>query len=500
MEKTGGIVVVNTNLAYKLNGNDVTNIKVADAPLKWCSVSLSDVISRGKRLEASVFDIEAKQARDIIMNGKYPCVPLFGENGLIEKAYYPGRFKRVYCEKGNGEAFFLPSQMTDIYPKAEKYISRLTKCDISELRLKQNTLLLTRSGTIGTISLVSKTTEGKVFSDDVIRVTFKNTIDLGYCYTFLKSKLGNIVLQTNGYGSVITHLEPEHLCETHIPNAPTEIKSKIHNLILKSFILRDESNDLIDEATAMLTNELNLPNIEDLKVDYYKKGVSINTFNVKLSNINGRVDASYHVPVVSAINEYLSKYAEKVTTIGDKGISSDIVLPGRFKRVYVDEGYGITFFSGKNISELNPSDKRYLSFSQHDKKIKDELLIKEGMLLVTCSGTIGKCVLVPKHWNEWAMTHDIIRLILKEEVNGYCYIWLNSEYGKTILQSYQYGSVVQHIEKEHISKMPIPLLKNKNIQNKINTLALKANEKRYEAYLLEQEALKIMDDEVIFAK
>ena len=82
------------------------------------------------------------------MSGKYPCVPLLGENGLIKKAYYPGRFKRIYCEKGNGEAFFLPSQMTDIYPKAEKYISQLTKCDISELRLKPNTLLLTRSGTI----------------------------------------------------------------------------------------------------------------------------------------------------------------------------------------------------------------------------------------------------------------------------------------------------------------------------------------------------------------
>ena len=39
--------------------------------LKWCSVSLSDVISRGKRLEASVFDVEAKQARQIIANGKY---------------------------------------------------------------------------------------------------------------------------------------------------------------------------------------------------------------------------------------------------------------------------------------------------------------------------------------------------------------------------------------------------------------------------------------------
>ena len=38
------------------------------------------------------------------------------------------------------------------------------------------------------------------------------------------------------------------------------------------------------------------------------------------------------------------------------------------------------------------------------------------------------------------------------------------------------------------------------MQAKINNLAKQANEKRYEAYLLEQEALKIMDEEVIYAK
>ena len=88
--------------------------------MKWSSVPLSDVISRGKRLEASVFDVEAKQARNIIINGKYPCVPLLGEKGIVKNAYYPGRFKRIYCDKENGEAFFLPSQMTDIYTVVKK--------------------------------------------------------------------------------------------------------------------------------------------------------------------------------------------------------------------------------------------------------------------------------------------------------------------------------------------------------------------------------------------
>lgn len=492
--------MVKSNLAYKTGITSEPKIVIDKRPLKWCSVSLSDVISRGKRLEASVFDVEAKRAWSQVSKGKYGAVMLGGDDGIIKTAYYPGRFKRIYCDRENGEPFFLPSQMSEVYPKAEKYISALTKCDIEELRLKPNTLLLTRSGTIGTVSYVSRTTQGKVYSDDVIRVTFKEDYDLGFVYTFLKSKTGKKILTTNGYGAVITHLEPEHLASVPIPDAPIEFKQKIHELIVRSFELRDESNELIDKATAFLKEELELPEISDFNVNLYKEKAPVDTFSVKLSDIAARLDASYHVPIVNAITYHLQKYAEEVTTIGDARISKEVILPSRFKRVYVDEDYGVTFFGGRSIGELDPADKKYLSFSQHDKKIKEELTIKEGMILVTCSGTIGNTALVPKHWDNWAMTHDIIRLVTNENMAGYVYIWLQSVYASKLIKAFSYGSVVPHIEKEHLKNVSVPLLKNHEVQQQINSLALEANQKRYEAYQLEQNALQIMNTEIIYAK
>ena len=50
------------NLARKMNTAPEPEVHISESPIKWCSVSLSDMISRGKRLEASVFDVEAKQA------------------------------------------------------------------------------------------------------------------------------------------------------------------------------------------------------------------------------------------------------------------------------------------------------------------------------------------------------------------------------------------------------------------------------------------------------
>ena len=59
-----------------------------------------------------------------------------------------------------------------------------------------------------------------------------------------------------------------------------------------------------------------------------------------------------------------------------------------------------------------------------------------------------------------------------------------------LITRFTYGSVVDEIDDNHVRQIAIPLLKNHTIQKKINDLALEANEKRYQAYLLEQEALQ----------
>lgn len=486
MEDTGGISMVN----YLSECKDA---------LKWCSVSLSDVISRGKRLEASVFDVEAKQARQIIANGKYPLTTIGGEKGLTT-SYTGARFKRIWVESSD-MPIYQPSTIVDVKPTPDGYISHLTQTNIEALRVHKGQILMTCSGTIGKVSYVSETLDSLIFSHDLLRIDCKNNIDQGYIYAYLKSKIGNKILLTNSYGAVITHIESEHLETVPIPNAPDEIKEKIHGLVAESYKLRDESNNLIDEATNLLIDELKLPPVKEFDTDYYKKDASVNTFSVKLSHMSGRADASYHVPIVDAIIEHLNEYAAEVTTIGDKRISKDIILPGRFKRIYVEEGYGRVFIGGKQLGELDPANKKYLSLKHHGDRIAKQLELHENMTLITCSGTIGKVTLVGKQWENWTANQHIIRVVpTNEDIAGYLNIFLSSDYGQPLITRFTYGSVVDEIDDNHVSQIVIPLLKNQDIQKRINDLALDANEKRYEAYLLEQEALRIMDEEVIYAR
>jgi len=476
-------------------------VEPADLPeegLRWCTVSLQEVLQRDSRLEASVFGVEGRHARAVLKRCKWPVPRVCGENGLAT-AFYPTRFKRIIVEESE-YPLILPSQIREIKPKPKAYLSPLCKTDFKLLRAQEGQILLTRSGTIGNCSLVSQTLNGKTLSDDIIRITCKTDTDTGYLYAFLNTKTGNALIRTNEYGAVVSHIEPEHLENVPIPDPPPILKKRIHDLVIRSYALRDESNELLDQAERLLYDALNLPRLTKLRPQYYDKSADLRNYAVKLSQLSGRLDASYHVPVVDAILLRLEKEASEITTIGDPRISKCIILPGRFPRVYVQEGQGTVFFGGKQLYELDPANKKYLSLAKHGDRIKRDLKLIENMTLITRSGTIGKVALVPAHWENWVANEHMIRVEPSaSDIAGYLYVFLATEYGREFITRFTYGAVVDEIDDHHVSQIPIPLLKNASMQAEINKLALEANAKRTEAYRAEQEASRITNNEVIHA-
>lgn len=369
--------MVKDNLAYQIAATPKDEIVIDEIPVKWCAVSLSEIIERGMRLEASVYDVEAKQAYMRIKNGLYPAVDLIGPNSPVKKAHYGGRLKRNYVEKNEETTvgFIGSSEMLDVSPQPVKFM--IDDDRVSELHVKRGTVLISRSGTIGNMSFVNETLEKFLISEHAMRLECNNFP--GYVYAYLKTKTGQALIRSNIYGSVIQQIEPEHLASIPIPNAPNEIKAKIDSMIVESYALRDESNHLINEATNLLIDELQLPAINEFDVGYFKKDAPVKTFSVKLSDMDYRLDASYHVPIVDAIIDHLNKHAEEVITVDDNRISKNIILPGRFKRVYVGEGEGRVFIGGKQLHELDPSNKKYLSLSQHGERIEKQLGVRQSV-------------------------------------------------------------------------------------------------------------------------
>lgn len=470
-----------------------------DAPSKpqafsWVSIPVQEVFASGLRLDATVYATEAQEAKQIVTQCKYGAIPLAD---LTDECTYPNRFKRAYVSKEHGEKFFLPSQLNELNPSATKFLAIKKMKGLDALRIAENTLLITRSGTIGNCTIANKTLIGGIFSDDVIRLKPKQSHNLGYIYSYFKSRCGRSILQSANYGAVIQHVEPAHLLSLQIPDAPELLKTHIHHTITESFNLRDESNDLIVLAQAKLQTALSLPSVEALNPPANGDN-GLRCFSVAIENLNHRLEANYHNPLAQAITQHLQQHAAQVLALGDKQLTQKITLPGRYKRVYVDEQQGVPFLGGKEVLELDPRGEKYLSLKHHGEQIATELTLEENTILITRSGTIGKVNIVPKHWQGWAGSDHLLRVVpISADWAGYLYAWLSSEWALPLIRRHTYGAVVFEIDQYQLAQVPVPLLADVTLMQEINALVLRANELRYTAFTKEQEALRLFNEDVL---
>ncbi len=181
------------------------------------------------------------------------------------------------------------------------------------------------------------------------------------------------------------------------------------------------------------------------------------------------------------------KKLREVTEEDEKGI----FIPGRFKRMYVDNPeYGYPYLTGSGIVQTDPlSNCRYLS--RKYTRNADVLALHPKMIVVTCSGLIGNTVYINDYFKGAVGSPDLIRIVADPEkiLSGYLYAFLSSKIGKALIVQNTYGSVIQHIEAHHLYDLPIPLLAP-GVMTTIHTLIEEAASLRAEANRLIKECAK----------
>lgn len=133
-----------------------------------------------------------------------------------------------------------------------------------------------------------------------------------------------------------------------------------------------------------------------------------------------------------------------------------IFYPGRFKRNYVEQDINsVPFLGGSNITEHIVSTKKYIS--KKDPHLS-QLIVKEGWILITRSGTTGIVSMVPKEWDGYAISEHVIRIVpdkAKEDPN-FLYAFLQSDSAKKQLSKQVFGSVIDEISPEAVGNLVVP--------------------------------------------
>lgn len=453
---------------------------------RYSTVRLSEVMEAGLRLEASVYNVAARNAVQALRDAGLRLIPVYGDGGLCKEAHNAFRFRRVFVKPDRGVAFLSSSEIISMRPRAERFISRKQTPKLGELLIKKWDVMISCSGTIGNVALAGETFKDKALSQDAIRLRASDAETSGFITAFLRSRFGRLQLQQATYGSVIVHIEPEHLTSILIPDLPPIRRIAIGSLMCEATELRDQANFLLDKADQLLHERLHLLPLKDSETQGPLAA------RVKASNLEGRFEASYHSPVVNKAMRRLKRLKITLATLGAPEVCKEIRAITKFrKRVYVAHG-GIPLLGGKQLFQVDPVDVKGLAKGAHTKDLK-EIQLTRNMIAVTCSGTIGRVQIVPAYMDSWTANQHSHRLVAATGMNpGYVYAWLASDYGQLLVTRKSYGSVIFEIDREMLASVTIPM-PDTAIRNEIGDLVLQANELRENAWRKEQEAIRQID-------
>lgn len=448
-------------------------------------IRLSNILTGQLRLEASAYSIEARHARDELSRSGLPLVPLFGEQGICNEAHNAFRFKRIYVDEEHGIPFLSSSDIISYRPSRDRYISRKLTRKLDRLIVRPWDVLISCSGTVGNVAMAGQSIAGAALSQHAIRLRASNALTSGYVTAFLRSPFGRLQLRKASYGSVVTHIEPAHLKEIIVPVSHPILRSEIGRLMCKAVELRDEANRKLDEADSLLHQTLGLQRLSDLLTQSRGKCDS----QIRASALSNRLDASYHSRSVQSAIDQLKALSFEVTNLGDERVADVRAVTKFRKRVYVEQG--IPLLSSKQIFQIDPVDVKFLARGAHRLDL-EEISLVPNTVLVTCSGTIGRCQIVPAYMQGWASSQDSLRVVARSNMNpGYLYAWLSSTTGASLVRRYAYGSVILHIDQAMLSAIPIPLPPS-HVQDEVGDLVLQANSLRNEAWQTERHAIAQM--------
>ena len=130
----------------------------------------------------------------------------------------------------------------------------LRKAEILRHGARKGEILITRSGTLGRVMIVSNTLSGKILSDDIIRVWVKDRKLRALVFVFLRSPSGQDQLLRNEYGTVQQHLEPSHVSDIQIP-LPDKMEEL--NDLLKTVTSALEAHEKAIQMAATADSQIN---------------------------------------------------------------------------------------------------------------------------------------------------------------------------------------------------------------------------------------------------
>lgn len=462
-------------------------MRIKTIPSNW----LSD---EGRRLDCGPYMTGAKEAEKIIDDCLLPKMELkdFLVNGA-KGAFHAGREGRVWVKEERYGVPFMGS--VDIIQANLDRLPLISKEQVSRkplFKVFKDWVLITRSGTIGRMTLARQEMDGHACSEHVMRVVPNpEKISPGYLYCYLRSKFGVPLVVSSTYGAIIQHIEPHHVINLPVPIVDKQLEEKAHELINKCGDNRTESNALLKKAGQLINEHFSFPNKLALSHRIFTHSAASSSL------VQKRMDATYH-DRVAQMSDDLVEQAGAEKTLAELGVNTG--ESGRMKLIFTESDHGVPFTTSGEIFRARYEPKRFLAKSKlgdvADWGVRQEdiLLARSGQV----GGIIGTGVWADSRFENAAVSVDVIRIKAQESevLPGYLYAYLMcTDVGYRQLIRSAAGSSIPHLSSDDVLKLKLPRMGAME-EKAVHELVQKAGELAAEAQKLEDEAVKMVEDAI----
>lgn len=298
-----------------------------------------------------------------------------------------------------------------------------------------------------------------------------------FILAYLNSRYAQILVQRRTSGNAQPKLNVGDVCLIPIPSFSNELYSVVANLIDKSEAIIVHSEELYRSAERILSDELNIQNVEQTIPVTATKLLS------KSFMQSGRLDAEYYQPKYDSLFKAIEQFVCKPLG-GSSGIVTikKSIEPG--SDAYRNEG--IPFVRVSDVSKFEMSEPE-LFLSDDVIENVESLFPPKDTILFSKDGSVGIAYKVEEDMRiitSGALLHLTVRntdIVLPD----YLTLVLNSPIVQLQAERDANGAIIQHWKPSEIEKVVIPIL-DISLQKDIS-------EKVQESFVLRHRSKELLD-------
>jgi len=136
------------------------------------------------------------------------------------------------------------------------------------------------------------------------------------------------------------------------------------------------------------------------------------------------------------------------------GTFARVWQPNRLKGIVVPSEKGVPFLSAGQVFEARPSPRKWLSLQKTPDAANR--FVEGGVLLLSCSGTVGKVLAAYRPHTKTLITHDLLRIEPpRGPGRGWLYAYMRTKTFVAMATGAKYGHMIKHLEAKHVSALPV---------------------------------------------